>query len=176
MAKGKKTGGRDFQPGAKPGPGRPRAPEDEKLAFASVKASRSRIRFDWQQFYEELVELSQSELQSLVGSKDVPPAPDVPVLKLLVARALLYAMRTGRAFELQVHKDLMCGPDPKQVELSGPGGEPLSPMANYSEAQLARAHAALDKAIKEAECSSTQNSQQSSESQAPCLPPGSDTA
>lgn len=159
---GGKTGGRDFQPGVSGNlAGRPKAPPDQKAAMSEVRAIQSELRFDWQHFYRELCALPQREIQALVGGKTrdgniIPSSePDAPVLKLLVARSLLYAMRTGRAFEVQTHRDMMCGPEPKQVELSGPGGEPLSPLANYNQEKLAAAFAALDKIVQESECKST---------------------
>lgn len=178
---GKKTGGRDFKPGCPPGPGRPKAPEDLKLAFASVQKLRSDLRYDWQHYYRELLDMNQEELQKLVGGKTPEgkviqsSEPGAPVLKLLVARSILYAMRSGKAFEVQTHRDMMCGPEPKQVELSGPGGEPLSPLAGYNQEKLAAAFATLDKIVQESECKSTLQPQPS-ESSPPSLPPASGSA
>lgn len=175
MTHGRKTGGRDFKPGNPGGPGRPKVPDDMKLAYIAVQQSRSALRFMWNLYYDELVHLPQSELLKLVGDKEHPADPQVPVLKLLVARSIVYAMSRGRAQDLLIHKDLMCGPEPKQFELSGPGGEPLTPFADFSQEKLAAAFTALDQLIKEAECKLMPNLPQPLELPAPSSAPGLDT-
>lgn len=182
MAPGRKTGGRNFVVGNPGGPGRPGVPKEEREAMALLKASRQNLRGLWNIYYDELSEWTQDQLQKLIGgrhpdTKKIIPSsdPSAPVLKLLVARGILYAMRTGKASELQAHKEMMCGPEPKQVELSGPNGEPLSPLGKYTPEQLAAVYTALDSLIKEAECKlQTAGSQPSSESLVPSLPPSSD--
>jgi hypothetical protein len=179
---GGKTGGRDFPPGVSGNPaGRPKAPLDQKLAMQKVRAMQSEMRFDWQHYYRELSALPQEQLQRLVGGRtpdgEVIPSsePDAPVLKLLVARSILYAMRSGKAVEVGAHRDMMCGPEPKQVELSGPGGEPLGQLSGYTQEKLAAAFATLDRIVQESECKSTQQPQPS-ESSPPSLPPASGSA
>jgi hypothetical protein len=184
MAKGKKTGGRDFQKGEKwtgNASGRPSIPKDQKVAFEAVKQLRSDLRFGWQHHYRELMDMTLDQVQAIVGGKlpdgtIVPSSdPTAPMLKLLVARSILYAMRSGKASEVQVHREMMCGPEPKQFELSGPGGEPLPPLSGYNQEMLAAAFATLDKIVRESECKSTLQ-QQPSESSPPSLPPASGTA
>lgn len=169
---GTKTGGRDFKPGNPGGPGRPRIPEDQKIAMQKIKGMRSAITLELQEAYFELVHLPPDELTKLANSKDSSPGTS---LKLLVARSLVYAMK-GKASELQIHKELMCGPEPKQFELSGPGGEPLSPLASYSEEKLLATLSVLDELIREAECKSIPNSQPSSALPAQSSQPESGTA
>lgn len=183
MARGKKTGGRDFPPGVSGNPaGRKPMPREERDAWQQIKAMRLENRYDWQHHYRELVAMTPAQLQALVGGKTaegtvIPSSePDAPVLKLLVARSILYAMRTGKSSELSAHRDMMCGPEPKQVELSGPDGAPLSPLANYTQEQLSQAFTALDTIIKEYECKSTPSSPPPSESSAPSPPPSRGTA
>jgi hypothetical protein len=174
MAKGKKTGGKNFAEGNPGGPGRPKIPEEERQALAVLKRMRKDNRHLWNAYYEELISLTNSELTAIIGTKDRPANPHTPVLKLVIARSLRHAMSTGRAFELQVHREMMCGPEPKQVELSGPEGEPLSPLGKYTQEQLASVFAAADKIVKEADaCSSTPNPSPPSSGHSPGLLPPS---
>jgi hypothetical protein len=150
-------------------------PEDQRQALKEIERLRLKGSHAWATYYSELADLTVSELRSLVGTKDRPPA-DIPVLKLVIARGMLYAMSSGKGHELQAHRDLMCGPERKQIELSGPDGESLNPASKLTPEQIAAAYQEVDRIIREAEqCKSTPNSPPSSESPVPSLPPASGT-
>jgi hypothetical protein len=143
-------------------------PEDQKIAWAEVQQMRANMRHRYASSFEKLQSLGLDELQTFVKRKDVP------VIELLVARAMLRVTSSPRAADVDKVREMMCGPEPKQVELSGPGGEPLSPMGNLSQEKLAAAFTALDRIVREAECQQqTQSSPSSPVLPAPSLPPPS---
>jgi hypothetical protein len=162
--KRRKTGGRDFVKGhpAHPRAGRPRLPPENREAMLLLHQNRQNLRVLWSCYYEELAHLSAQELLELVGGRTpegrtiMPKDPTTPVLKLLIARAILHTMRTGKPFDVGIHRELMCGPEPKQLEVSGPNGESLTPLSHMSAQQLANAVQTLDQLLKEAECRSGQ--------------------
>lgn len=190
MAPGRKTGGRNFRSGdAWTGNrnGRPSVPTDQKLALALVQQLRGEARAHLSIYCHELIHLTHEELQKVVGYKRmvkrgkkeveeiVPPTPGTPVLKLLLARSFLTAMRTGKPFDVSVLKDLICGPEPKNINIGGEAGEPLAALAKFNQLQLASLFTVLDDVVKEAECKSTLSLPQSSESPARSSPPESGT-
>lgn len=153
---GRKTGGRDFQKGCAPGPGRPKMPEDEKLAWKEIKQSRQRGRYEIARLFAKFQDYEYAELLKFVKRTDVP------VLELLVARGMTRVLTAGKTHDLETLIEMMCGPEPKQVELSGPDGEPLSQLGSLSTEQLVAVHAEVNKIIQKAEeknkCSSNSQS------------------
>jgi len=175
MAKGKKTGGRNFPKGWAGGPGRPKMPEDQKIAWQEVQRMRSKHRHDWMSCFEKFVDMPMEQITAFIGTKDAPNTT-APVIELLVARSILRVMSSGKANDFDTLREMMCGPEPKQLQISGPDGEALSsPLAKYNAEELAKAYLELDRLIKEEECKSTQTQPPSSGSPARCSPRSSGT-
>lgn len=177
-----KGGGPLFKRGNPGGPGRPRIPIDEKLAWKNVRNLQAGCATDWQDFFDELKGWPAQKLQQLCGYRDkdgiTRPSndPAAPVLKLIVARGLLHAT-SGKAFDLNLLKDMMCGQQPKQIELTGKDGEPLNPLANVPPDQLLKTFHAVQALIEEKKkCKSTQPPPPQSESSARSLPQEQPTA
>jgi len=83
MARGRKTGGKDFRPGHdKPGPGRPSYPEDikraSKLTRTVFEAKLNRFLF-----------MNNEELKTVLEDKEAP------ILDQIVGRILLRAVKDG---------------------------------------------------------------------------------
>lgn len=137
MAKGKKTGGRNFVKGHPGGPGRPKMPDDFKVAWGQIQTIRNETRYEFANAYKKVQEYSVEMLQAFVKKTDTA------VVELLVARCLLGVLSKAKVQDVAQLQELMCGPEPKHVELSGPNGEPLSPVTKLSTEELAQAYAAL---------------------------------
>lgn len=132
MAYGRKTGGRDFQPG---NPGRPPLPED-------LKQARKLLRDDFERISHGLLQLSKTKLQEVM--KD----PDTPALELLVASIIAKGVSGGDQHRTEFLLDRLIGPVPKAVEISDPDGQPFRPFANLTPDQQTEKIAQLDIYIK----------------------------
>lgn len=170
MARGRKTGGRDFVKGD-PRCGRPKIPDDHKEALRQVQAWREENRFEYQEAFRRVAMFSVDELQEFAKGTSSR------VVDLLVARAILRVLQSARIRDLETLRFLMCGDEPKQIELSGPGGEPLRPFAAASREELLVAWQKLQSFTigEPTQCPSTPLVPQPSELSPPSLPPPSDT-
>lgn len=96
MAKGKKTGGNDFKPGWKGGPGRPPIPLD-------LKQSRAAHREEFDRALSRMVKLSGPEIVEMVKS------PTAPILETIAARVLSKAFNEGDHKRLEFILDRLIG-------------------------------------------------------------------
>jgi hypothetical protein len=99
MAKGKKTGGRDFQSGHNIG--RPRLSED-------IKQVRKLTKTTFTEMTNELLYMTSDELRSRLGSQETP------VLELLIGSAIKSAISTGNINKIQVILDRLVDKYPLQ--------------------------------------------------------------
>ena len=104
MARGKKTGGKDFKKGGPPGPGRPQLPEDIKKARELNTVELTRI-------LNELVYCSKGELEAKIKN----PATDM--LEVIGASILLKGADFGDPMRLNFILDRLVGKVKEQVEV-----------------------------------------------------------
>jgi len=165
MAYGRKTGGKNFQPGEKwagNAKGRPSLAGDElreaKIAF--------RNRFE-----SDVVELSNMSFEQLNA---IMKDPTTPALRLMMASVILKGASLGDPGRMTFLLDRLVGAVPKAVELSSAQGQPLSPLMNFTSVELTSALVEIQSLIKEKGCS-PQKVLSSSQSLPPSSPPGSRT-
>jgi hypothetical protein len=107
MAKGRKTGGRNFQKGYKPPGGRPKAPDD-------IVKVRGLTNTEFQAVLNYFLTMDREEL------KQVAEAPGTPMLRVIMANLILKA-GAGDQFRLEFILNRLIGkvPDqPKEVNLN----------------------------------------------------------
>lgn len=107
MAKGRKTGGRDFQKGKIPTGGRPKDPPD----IAKVKALTNT---EFMAIMNVYLAMDQVELEALVET------PGVPMIRVIIANLILKA-GAGDHFKLEFMLNRLIGkvPDaPKEVNMN----------------------------------------------------------
>ena len=107
MAKGRKTGGRDFQKGYKPPGGRPKHPED-------ILKVRPLTNVEFQAILNSYLTMDKDELKALAE------APGTPMLRVIMANLILSAGK-GDQFRLEFMLNRLIGkvPDqPKDVNLN----------------------------------------------------------
>jgi hypothetical protein len=103
MARGKKTGGKDFLPGKPPGPGRTPLPQEIKAVQAlSLDEARRRI--------SEVIKLPTSTLQRMAEDSEIP------VLEMYLARCALLGMKRGDMTALNCILDRLLGKPKETVE------------------------------------------------------------
>lgn len=107
MAKGKKTGGKDFQPGQPGGPGRPTTPED-------IKESRKFNQHELERVINKLLYLNRGELQVVIK------AADTPMVELIVASILAQAAQKGDQQRKEWVVQRMIGKVKDQLEVTTP--------------------------------------------------------
>ena len=106
MAKGNKTGGKDFEPGRSGNPnGRPRLPEDLREARALNKTEFERI-------LNLGIHLTAEELKNRLEAKGTP------TIELMVLKIIAAAVNRGDEKRLGFILDRLIGPVPKSVDLS----------------------------------------------------------
>lgn len=115
MAIGKKTGGRNFEPGKSGNPkGRPRLPEDIKEARALNQIELTRILNKY--LYMPIEEIKR-ELAK----------PNTPALEVAVGKVLAAAINKGDQKRLDFILSRTVGSVKKVYEVTGAGGSPLLP-------------------------------------------------
>ena len=150
MASGKKTGGKDFQPGQSGNPkGRPPLPDD-------LKRARALLKEDFERCAHQLLQMTHQQLDELLKDKTSN------LLQLMVAGIMGKAISQGDQVRLNFLLDRIIGPLPKSVELSAPGGERLFP--EFSDDDLTEALLVVRKIKGGNKCSLPQNQQQPSAS------------
>lgn len=111
MAKGVKTGGRDFKPGQSGNPnGRPPLPEEVRIARSLNKAEFERI-------VNEYIHMSLVEIQD--RAKD----PSTSALEVIIAKIVAEAIKRGDERRLGFILDRLIGPVPKNVQLDSEEGK-----------------------------------------------------
>ena len=105
MAKGKKTGGKDFKPGH--GIGRPRVPDEIKKAIGLTKAEAATKLV-------ELMKLNLTELETLIRDRSKS------ALELWIARIIALGIKTGDHSRLNFMFDRIIGKVTDKVEISAP--------------------------------------------------------
>lgn len=109
MAKGNKTGGKDFKPGQSGNPnGRPPIPED-------IKSARQLNQVEFERTVNSLMEKNKEQLTAIL--KD----PKTPALVMLVARIVRTAMWSADTKRLDFLLNRMVG-KPRTQEPLKPGG------------------------------------------------------
>lgn len=119
MAKGKKTGGKDFAPGVSGNPnGRPPVPAD-------IRAARDLNRVEFDALTNTLLRLNTNELDELLDDKTTP------ALTIMIARIVRSAMWSSDPKRLIFLMNRMIGrpqleQDPKDILVTRKGPEDLS--------------------------------------------------
>lgn len=113
MAKGRKTGGRDFQKGQKGGPGRPPVPDD-------IKAARALNTVEFERIANQYLYLSPYEIRLKLSD------PSTTAIENAVGRIILQAITKGDQTRLQFFLDRLLGKVKEKHEHSGPDGAPIT--------------------------------------------------
>jgi hypothetical protein len=129
MAKGKKTGGRDFEPGNKLGNGRPRVSED-------LKRARYQNKVDFAKALNKLFKLDVAQLKD-ISHKDSA----FPISEKIVAKILLSSFENSDPFKLQFVLDRLIGtpiiepelPDDFEPESEKSGSSPTIGKKTFEE-------------------------------------------
>jgi len=121
MAKGKKTGGRNFLVGKPGGPGRPPSIPELKEIPRITKDSFNRM-------------VSKVLVQHRHNLKDILSDPSSTNLEVALAKIIDKMQVHGDYNRLDALLNRLIGPAPKQIEISGPDGEPLA--VNHAVLQL----------------------------------------
>lgn len=146
MAKGKKTGGRNFEAGQSGNPqGRPPQPE-------ALREAKRLFRDQFEQLVLDLQGLTLGQLQGVIDD------PNTPALKLGIATALAKGISLGDTGRMSFFLDRLVGPVPKAVELSGADGQPLPPLVSHTSAELTVLLAEIHSQIKERKCKASPQS------------------
>lgn len=120
MARGKKTGGRDFQVGNKGGPGRPMVPLD-------LKEARSINRIEFQRVLNKFMYMNGDEINDSLKSKQLP------MLEMIVAKILAKAFNEGDQRRLEFVIQNLIGSAPVDPPPSQPSTFELSQKVSFSQ-------------------------------------------
>lgn len=112
MARGKKTGGRNFEPGNKAGKGRPTTPKD-------VKELRLLNQYDIERVINKYLNTSTPELAALIKKQELPS------LDLMVCTIIYKAAAKGDHVRAEWVMSRLVGPMKQRLEHTGKDGEPL---------------------------------------------------
>jgi len=121
MAKGKKTGGKNFLVGWRGGPGRPPSIPELKEIPRITKDSFNRM-------------VSKVLVQHRHNLKDILSDPSSTNLEVALAKIIDKMQVHGDYNRLDALLNRLIGPAPKQIEISGRDGEPLA--VNHAVLQL----------------------------------------
>lgn len=127
MAKGKKTGGRDFKPGVSGNPaGGPKIPEEVKVLR---KLTIPRL----EEIADLILDGNRVQLTQIVGSSTEP------AIRVAYAKAALNAMNKGDLTGIETILNRLVGKPKDKVEVTGKDGAPLGNLSDEQlEARLAR--------------------------------------
>ena len=130
MAKGKKTGGRNFT--GQPGPGRPRLPK-------AVKEARKLTKVEFESVVHAMSFMTRAELKAKM--KD----PTTTVLELMVGALASEAVNRGDHNRMEFIHNRMVGKVPDKVQHGGEDGGPIR-YSDLSEKEIkARLQTILDR-------------------------------
>lgn len=140
MANGKKTGGKNFEPGKSGNPaGRPTVP-------AELRSAKKAFKQHFDEVALELLTMPFSELKAL-ASEEVALRDKTESFRMAMARVLHKAIGMGDTSRLNFYLDRVIGSVKNQVELSGPDGEPLAPLVAMTSQELTVTLLAIQKQI-----------------------------
>ncbi len=122
MAYGRKTGGRDFKPGWRGGPGAPKIPD---VIRESVKMNRA----EFIEIANRCLNMTKEELAQIIK------APDTPAKVMIVCSVIHHAITKGDPVRYQFLLDRLIGKAPDVVDVNV-----TSPYSNLSD------HEKLEKA------------------------------
>jgi len=114
MAKGKKTGGRDFQAGNPGGPGQPKIPEE-------VKAARKLNRIELERIINKYLYMPGTELRKLL-EEATKGQNEMPMIEAMIAKIMLAGFSEGDQRRLEFILDRLVGKVKDQVEVNGTEG------------------------------------------------------
>ena len=118
MAKGKKTGGRNFKKGKSPNPsGRPPVSEE-------IKQIRTMNSKEMAVIGSRLLNLPRGQLKPIAEGKAGT------VLEVIVARILFKAMQSGDEKRLEAVLNRVIGKAPDKIEFTGAGGGPIQALVD----------------------------------------------
>ena len=106
MAAGRKTGGKDFPKGNSYSPGRPRVPEDVKLARQMNKEEFTRL-------CNKYINCSGDELAAILKDKSTP------AIALIVVQILAKGIHAGDERRLRFFLDYMIGKPTEEINIKG---------------------------------------------------------
>jgi hypothetical protein len=133
MAKGKKTGGKDFKPGETGNPnGRPPVPAD-------LREARSLNKVELERILNKYVFLPLAEIKAELER------PGTPALEVIIGKVIAEAIRHGDERRLAFLLERLVGPVKRVHEHSGPDGKPIP----VREEAAALSSAEIDARIKE---------------------------
>jgi len=142
------------------GPGRPKTTpeqralrEQEKKAIEIVKEIREEnqiiiakaLQFSRNLTMKELDQIRYDGIHKGIGN----------VLEIAIACTWHRVIHKGYPHELSLMINLLCGPEPKQLEVSGPDGESFQPSVSLTVEQLTILWQEAQKTLKEARCKTT---------------------
>lgn len=104
MARGKKTGGKDFVPGNVHGKGRPKVPDD-------VKEARKLNQVEFERVANKYLYLTRDEL------KEAAEDPDTTVIELLVSSIIVKAVEKGDQMRLEFLLNRLIGRVVDRIEV-----------------------------------------------------------
>ena len=123
MAKGKKTGGRDFKPGESGNPkGAQAIPTD-------LKQARQLTRLELERVLNRYIHMTKAEIVKAAQN------PDTPAIELMVASLISRATNEGDHKRISFLLDRLVGTVAQTVRVSGDDGGPIR-VSVFSEDQL----------------------------------------
>lgn len=126
-----------FKVGNPGGPGRRALTIDQREAWDRIKHMQIKYNVEFHEKLEFYREKSEIQL------KEIRQDPNLPSDDKNIIDAFLNGKTDFST--LTVMKALMCGPEPRQVELSGKDGEPLNPLSKFATDELIEAVRTLRK-------------------------------
>ncbi len=105
MAKGKKTGGRNFTPGNRFGQGQPKLPED-------IKEARKLNRIEFERILNQFLHMTDEELLRYMDG------PDCTQIEGLIAHLIVKGKEFGDHRRLSLILDRLVGPVSQKVEVT----------------------------------------------------------
>ena len=120
MAKGKKTGGRDFQIGNKPKGFRPKLPKE-------IKELRELNRVMVENLMRQYISMSPKKVLAMAKPDKIASNDDITSLEAMILRVISKGVTSGLTGNLNYLMDVIIGPIVKQINVCGPNGESIIP-------------------------------------------------
>lgn len=109
MAVGRKTGGKNFEPGNKLGTGRPQLPEH-------IKEARKLTRERFEEILYKYFDSSKKEIDDAYAS------PETPAIDLIVLKILIESIKYGDHANFNMILDRVVGPMSKKIDMTSSDG------------------------------------------------------